>query len=215
MAEKNSFGDVMKDLQGYFKPGERKAIYNACDSLRDKVLIRLLWKTGRRVGEILQLRVGDINFNDKIILWHIEKKTQVKKVEGKKVKDSKGKFLREKYDKTVVKPIDNFTLRLLKYFIEQEGFNQIDYILPISRQRVFQIVRRSGEKAGIIYVGNTRLHPHHFRHSFAIDMIKGSKDASGIRKVQQVLEHSSLNITEGYLQFGSEDLRELMEIEND
>lgn len=194
MAEKQNFGEVMKDLQGYFKEGERRTLFECCESPRDALLIRLLWKSGRRVGEITQLKVSDINFEDRHIVWNIEKK--------------KRETLR-------VKPLDNFTLALLKEYIIDNGLNPLDKIFPITRQRIFQIVREIGEKANVNYVGNKRIHPHHFRHSFAIDMIKASKDASGIRKVQQLLEHSSLNITEGYLQFGSEDLREMVEKETE
>lgn len=192
--EKGNFTEVMKDLQGYFKSGERKRIYNACGSIRDRVLIRLLWKTGRRIGEILQLKVGDINFQDRHILWHIEKK--------------KKETLR-------IKPIDDFTLGLLKNYIEQEELQAFDKVISISRQRAFKIVRDTCFKIGIYYVGNKKPHPHHFRHSFAIDMVRRSTNAGDIRKVQQILEHSNLGTTESYLQFGAEDLRELIEIEED
>jgi integrase len=192
--EKNNYLEVMRDLQGYFKSGERKSLYNSCDSLRDKVLIRLLWKTGRRVGEILMLKVGDINFEDRHILWTIEKKKKLTKR---------------------IKPIDEFTLKLLKFYIGQNDLKPFDLVIPISRQRVFQIVRRLGSKSDVNYVGNKRIHPHHFRHTFAIDMVKRSSSAADIRKVQQLLEHSNLNTTESYLQFGSEDLREMIEQEDD
>jgi len=192
--QKENFTEVMKDLQGYFKSGERKAIYNACENLRDRVLIRLLWKTGRRVGEILMLKVGDINFQDRHILWNIEKKKKPTKR---------------------IKPIDDFTLKLLKSYIESEGLQAFDKVINISRQRVFQIVRDRAAKVGIYYVGTKRPHPHHFRHSFAIDMVKRSTSAGDIRKVQQILEHSNLGTTESYLQFGSEDLREMIEQEDD
>lgn len=192
----------MKDLQGYFKKGERRAIYNTCETLRDKVLVRLLWKTGRRIGEILQLKVADINFEDRNILWNIEKK---------KKKDFKR-----------LKPIDDFTLRLLRYYIKEEQLRPFDCVLygmnpqtPISRQRAFQIVRRTCQKAGIYNVGNKKPHPHHFRHSFAIDIVKRARNASDIRKLQMLLEHTSLSTTENYLQFASEDLRELIEEDAD
>ena len=85
MAEDNKGYTIIKDLQGYFKPGERTKIYNAANSLRDKVIIRLLWVTGRRVTEILDIKVHEIDFNLNKIAFHIEKKTEfVKGVRMKK-----------------------------------------------------------------------------------------------------------------------------------
>lgn len=202
----NNF-NVMKDLQGYFKEGERKAIYNAAESFRDKVLIRLLWVTGRRICEILNIKVHEIDFQINMIGFHIEKKTQ--KVDG----------IRVKKDLVKLKPIDEFTSRLLKQFIEQESLKPTDYLFksefnegrPISRQRAFQVIRRSCDRAGITQVGKTKPHPHHFRHSYAIDMAKKMKNPSDVRKLQIMLEHSNLGVTEQYLQFADEELREMTE----
>jgi len=197
MVGEKSYGEPMKDLSGYFKDGERERIYNACDSVRDKVLIRVLWKSGRRIGEVLMLKVSDIDFEQRDIVWNIEKK---KKPTRKR------------------KPIDEFTLKLLKYFITNDNLKQTDFVfkspfsnLAITRQRAFQIVTRACEKAGIELVGEKRPHPHHFRHSFAIDMAKKLDSAADLRKLQMLLEHSNLGVTETYLQFGSEDLRSLIE----
>lgn len=195
--EKNNFVDVMKDLQGYFKPGQRKKIYNNCNSLRDKVLIRLLWKSGRRTSEVLSLKVADINFEERMILWNILKKKRPLKR---------------------LKPIDDFTLKLLKHYIKINELKEYDYLLkspnenkPISRQRVYQIVLRACERAGINYVGNTKPHPHHFRHTFAVNWAKNSKSPSDIKKLKDWLEHSTLNTTETYLQFSTEESREMVE----
>lgn len=188
---------VMKDLSGFFKQGERQSIYNSCDSWRDRVLIRLLWKTGRRVTEVLQTKVKDIDFENNNVLFIILKK----KVPFKRWK-----------------PVDNFTINLLSKYVQLSGLQKEHYLLhggnpnkPISRQRAFQIVRRLCKKAGIEKVGNSLPHPHHFRHSFAIDLAKRTKSASDIRMVQMALEHSSLAMTEQYLQFESSDLRKLIE----
>lgn len=188
---------VMKDLSGFFKKGERQRIYNSCDSWRDKVLIRLLWKTGRRVTEVLQTKVKDIDFENENVLFIILKK----KVPFKRWK-----------------PVDNFTINLLSQYVSTSNLQKEHYLLHgsnpnkhISRQRAFQIVRRLCKKAGIEKVGNSLPHPHHFRHSFAIDLAKRTKSASDIRQVQMALEHSSLAMTEQYLQFESSDLRKLIE----
>ena len=197
----------MKDLQGYFKVGERKAIYNAAESPRDKVLIRLLWISGRRISEILNVRVHEIDFQINMISYHIEKKTE--KVEG----------VRQKKDLVKLKPIDSFTAGLLKWYIESQGLKSGQYLFesefnpgrPISRQRAFQVIRRIAEKAGVEKVGGCLPHPHHFRHSYAIDMAKKMKTPGDVRKLQMILEHSNLGVTEQYLQFADEELREMVE----
>lgn len=200
MAHRKNFKDVeiMKDPQGFFRKGERESIYDSCDTYRDQVLIRLLWKTGRRISEILELKVGDIRFDEKLILWNIKKK---------KVKDYRR-----------WKPIDTKTLNLLAFCIKEFNLGKKDYMITgihpnkhLSRQRAFQIVRRLCEKAGVEYVGGKKPHPHHFRHSFAVDMAKRTKSAADIRKVQLLMEHSNLGMTEQYLQFGALDLRDLIE----
>jgi len=196
--EKDNWVEVMRDLQGYLRPNQMREIYNACNSVRDKVLIRVLWKSGRRITEALMLKVSDINFEDKSIVWNIEKKKKPMKK---------------------LKPIDGFTIRLLDFFIQREDLKSTDYVFqspmnlskPITRQRAFQIVRKSCERAGIYNIGSKKPHPHHFRHSFAVDISKRAKSPSDIKKLQMLLEHTSLNTTESYLQFGSEDLRELIE----
>jgi integrase/recombinase XerD len=196
--EKDNWIEVMRDLQGYFKPEQMRNIYNSCESLRDKVLIRVLWKSGRRITEVLMLKVSDINFDDETIVWNIEKKKKPMKK---------------------LKPMDNFTIRLLNFYIKNEGLLSTDYVFkspyensrPITRQRAFQIVRKVCGKAGIYNVGNKKPHPHHFRHSFAVDISKRAKSPSDIKKLQTLLEHTSLNTTQSYLQFGTEDLRDLIE----
>lgn len=211
MEDNNYQYEIMKDLQGFFKPGDRKKIYNECDSLRDKLLVRVLWKSGRRIGEVLKLQVKDIDFDGKGIVWHIDKKT--KKVDGE----------RTKFDLRKWKPQDVLTLDILKYHIEQEELRPDDYIFqspfknnkPITRQRADQIIKRICERIGIYRVGDKKPHCHNFRHSFAVYGVKNAKNPGDIRKLQMILEHANLNITSFYLQFADEDTREIMEADND
>ena len=188
---------VMQDLAGYFKPGEREAIYNACQNDRDRLLIRLLWKTGRRVSEILMVKIKDINFEDKMILWNIEKK---------------------KRDFRAWKPIDTETMDLLNVYVTKQGLEAESYLFPsnsskgyLTRIRVYQILEKLCDGLEIYHVGTKKAHPHHFRHSFAIDKAKKLKSPADIRKLQQYLEHSNMGMTENYLQFGSQDLRSIVD----
>jgi len=63
-------------------------------------------------------------------------------------------------------------------------------------------VKKYGNTAGL------KIHPHTLRHSFAINLVRGGTD---LRRVQLMLGHSSLSITQVYLQFNDNDLREAYE----
>ncbi|MGZ4933757.1 MAG: tyrosine-type recombinase/integrase [Halobacteriota archaeon] len=52
------------------------------------------------------------------------------------------------------------------------------------------------------------MHPHTLRHSFAIHLVRSGMD---LRRLQLLLGHSSLSITQVYLQFKDDDLREAYE----
>jgi len=198
---------VIKDLKGYFEEGQRKKIYNSAQSHRDKVLIRLLWVTGRRISEILKVKVQDINFSDNQISFHIDKKTE--KING----------IRQKKDLIKLKPIDEKTAAILKAYIQEEELKPEEYLFKsrfkpnhhITRQRAFKIVRNCALKAGIEKVGNKPPHPHHFRHTYAIDIAKKLKTPADLRKLQMIMEHSNLGVTEQYLQFADWELKEIVE----
>ena len=202
----------MKDLQGYFRDGERERLYNSADNLRDKTLIRLLWITGRRINEILNIKISEIDFEKKTIVIHVEKKT-------KSIKNKEGIKSRIKNDFLSLSHIDNFTIDLLKLYIIDYKLTTMDYLFkssfnenkPITRQRAFNILKRIGKEADVNNVGNKGIHPHHFRHTYAIDVAKKMKTPADVRKLQLLLDHSSLAVTEQYLKFSDKDVSELIE----
>ena len=211
MVEKNSFM-IMNDLQGYFRPGEREALYNSADNLRDKALIRLLWVTGRRITEILRIRINEIDFERSNVIIHVEKKT-------KTLKDQVGNRVKVKKDLMALSHLDSYTLKLLKVYIHDYNLTWEDWLFksptnthkPLTRQRAFDIIRRLGKETGVTHVGNKQIHPHHFRHSYAIDVSKKMKTPADVRKLQMLMNHSTLAVTEQYLQFSDKDVTELIE----
>src|SRR5690625_4316355 len=62
---------------------------------------------------------------------------------------------------------------------------------PLSRMSILNIVKKYAEKAGI----EKNVYPHVFRHSFATHLLEGG---AGLRAVQEMLGHSSINTTEIY-----------------
>ena len=71
----------------------------------------------------------------------------------------------------------------------------------ISRQSVWEIVKATGERAGI----TKPLHPHTLRHSFATHLIQGGAD---VRTVQELLGHASVTTTQIYTHVSPETLIE-------
>ena len=73
-------------------------------------------------------------------------------------------------------------------------------IFALKQRQVRNIVKRYGSIIG------KDVHPHTFRHSYAIHCVRNGWD---IRRLQQMLGHSSLNVTAVYLQFNDQDIKEL------
>lgn len=204
--------NIMTDLQGYLTMGQIEAIINAASNQRDAILLRLLSRTGRRISEI----VGRKEYVHRNATKGIE--VTYPKVEGIRPRDINWEnnmiafyILKKKHLIRKVKPVDRITMRMLREYIDINKLEPDMQIFDISRFRCFQIVRQCAERAGIFMVGDKAPHPHHFRHSFAVQALKHSKDATTIKRIQMALEHSDLSITSGYLQLSQEDIRQMVE----
>lgn len=75
---------------------------------------------------------------------------------------------------------------------------------PLNTRTAYDIIRRSGKKAGLIQ----QLHPHALRHSFATHMLSSG---ANLRTLQELLGHESLRATEKYTHLGIDQLARTME----
>ena len=188
----------IKDLKGYLEPEQIEQLIVAAPNPRDALLVRLLWRTGIRVSELIGIRIQDIDFGNRAIVIKVQK---MRKRDGKAV------------ERRRVVPVDEGSLVMVREYLEwRQSFPyKGDLLFPISRQRVNQLFWRLGRRAGITMVGDptisqhTKLHPHVLRHSFAIHCIKRGMS---IERLQKILGHQSPTTTSVYLQFSSADLHE-------
>lgn len=197
--------EPMADIKAFLTGTQVSAIINSASQSggwqrdRDVLLLSMLAYTGRRIGEILPLRVTDILVDEKRIIFNILKKRKPTRK---------------------LKPINSIVFDLLMAYIRKENLKESDLIFasswnkekPISDARVRQITYKYALRANIPdFAPGKHPHPHSFRHSFAIAAAKKMTNPGDLRKLQMMLEHSKIDITTFYLQYSDEDQRELVD----
>jgi len=188
----------IRDLKGYLEPEQVEKLIAAATNCRDALLVRIPWRTGIRVGELISIRTGDIDFGNRAIVIKVQK---MRKRDGKTI------------ERRRLVPIDQGTLDMIKEYLEwrKQFPYKGDLLFPITRQRVNQIYWQLGRKAGIKEIGDPavsqhrKLHPHILRHSFSIHCIKRGMS---IERLQKILGHQSPTTTSVYLQYSVADLHE-------
>jgi len=188
----------IRDLKAYLEPGQVERLIAVATNPRDALLIRIPWRTGIRVSELIGIRVSDIDFENRAIVIKVQK---MRKKDGKAI------------ERRRVIPIDRGSLDIVKGYLEwrKQFPYKGDLLFPITRQRVDQICWKLGKRAGIGEVGDPavskhrKVHPHHLRHSFSIHCIKRGMT---VERLQKILGHQSPTTTSVYLQYSVADLHE-------
>jgi len=188
----------IRDLKGYLEPEQVERLIAVATNPRDVLLVRIPWRTGIRVSELIGIRMSDIDFDNRAVVIKVQK---IRKRDGKAI------------ERRRVVPVDQGTLDLVKEYLKwrKQFPYKGDLLFPITRQRVDQIYWKPGKRAGIKEIGDPavskhrKLHPHVLRHSFAIHCIKRGMT---IERLQKILGHSSPTTTSVYLQFSQKDLHD-------
>jgi integrase/recombinase XerD len=164
--------------------GKRKAYQiRKPNHLRDKAIILTLLDTGIRAGELTRLRVGDVNLENGEVYIH---PFHVKKSHS-----------RTTYLGKVARKV------LWHYLVNREGVRSDEMLFvtlsnkPMTCQGVTNLFFRLGKSAGIKSV-----HPHRFRHTFAIQYIRNGGD---IFTLKRLLGHKRFDMVNHYLNLSSTD----------
>jgi len=187
--------DAMKDVGDYLTPENVKAIFDVAHNhnYRNYLILFLLLRTGRRISELLQLKPQDIDKEQRMILWNILKKKQEYK-RWKAVDESTYDKLIQYIDEKEIKPNEYV------FYSPYKGRNA-----HLTRFNVWQFLNKYLKELGI------KAHPHTFRHTFAVWIARNMQHPSDLIKLQNLLEHEDVKVTQFYLQFAPEESRNLLE----
>lgn len=154
-----------------------------CTNVKHKAIIATIYAAGLRVGELLNLKLADIDSNAGRI-W---------------IRGGKGKK-----DRFSLLP-DNLLKLLRRYYML---YRPKTYLFegpdggPYSRSSINKIIKRTAKRAGVL----KNITAHTFRHSFATHLMERGIN---LRYIQQLLGHNSAKTTEIYTHICSGHLDEV------
>lgn len=150
--------------------------------LRDRAIVELLFSSGLRVSELVNLNRGDINLKQGEFM-----------VRGKGGKD-RPVFVSVGAAGWVEKYLDGRQDNVPALFISYSGSNKVDTSGNFRRLNARSIQRLIGRYAKLAGI-TKHVSPHTLRHSFATDLLANGAD---LRSVQAMLGHSNVSTTQIY-----------------
>jgi len=208
-------------MKTYLEPEEIMMLEEATTNLRDRLLVRLLFRLGCRVSEALALTVEDVDFkHSNVTILHLKRRVHLSCPEcgarlaigyaycsrcGSKIE--KALTQQQEHRRQRVLPLDSGTLSLLREYIRRGGpviREGRRLIFDVNRHRAWQIIRDCAEKAGLpkLVIPETgKVHnvsPHRLRDAFAVHAVKLDDSGDGLRLLQEHLGHANFNTTAKY-----------------
>ncbi len=146
---------VRRALPSVLTREEVRRLIESAEGERDRLILRTLYVTGMRVGELCELTWDRVNLEDEVIL----------------VRSGKG-------GKDRVVLIDADTAKLLADLRASTG-NSNGRVFPVSPRTVQRIVRAAAKRAGI----DKKVTPHTLRHSLATHLLEAGADIRAIQEL--------------------------------
>jgi len=220
--------------KAYLEASEVERLEKAAANLRDRLLIRLLFRLGCRISEALGLKVEDIDLaHSTVTIQHLKSRLKLSCAECKQrlgrshtfcpkcgSKVEKAQAEQQERRRQRVLPVDSDTLGMFKEYIQRGGpvvkeGNRL--IFGVNRHRGWQIVRACAEKAGLPKLVNPetgRVHnvsPHRLRDCFAVMAVHHDDSTDGVRMLQEWLGHTHIGTTMRYRKVAGRELKDWYE----
>lgn len=157
---------------------------------RDKAMLEVMYATGIRVSELIDLNVDDVNLEQGIVKCSSAKKTRIIPLYPAALR-ALGVYLREVRDSLVSDPEEN------ALFVNISG-------VRMSRQGFWKILKHYQTTARI----EKEITPHTLRHSFAVHLLENGADLGSL---QELMGHSDISSTQMYTQMINQRLKSVYE----
>lgn len=182
-----------KKLPRYFEYNELEALFDACDlstslGQRDRLILEMLYATGVRVGELVSIKVSDINQSSRTILILGKGNKERIVPYGEYCDEILKMYLKDGYLSLNTK---NSPFLFLNYHGGQLTERGVRYLLE-------EIIKRTSIQKNIS--------PHMIRHSFATHLLNQGCD---LMTVQKLLGHESIKATQIYTHVTTDRLRDV------
>ena len=155
---------------------------------RDKAMLELLYATGIRVSELINLNLNNLNLSASIIRC-----------------ESRGKERMIPLYPSAVRALAEYVEKIRPQMVEQPDEQALFVNLNgrrMSRQGFWKIIKFYQEKAGI----RKDITPHTLRHSFAAHLLENGAD---LRSIQEMLGHADISSTQIYTQVVGQKLKDV------
>ena len=178
-------------LPKFLKDEELDKRFSVCNSNnpteeRDTLIIELLYATGVRVSELVNIKIKDINREEKLIkvLGKGNKERMV--IYNNHTKKALDTYLKDGYN--------YFNKKSSEYLILNKNGNKL------SERYIREIINKKVSQASL----DIKISPHTLRHTFATDILENGAD---LMTVKELLGHESLNTTSIYTHITNEQIK--------
>ncbi len=218
-------------MKTYLEPEEIRSLEEAATCLRDRLLIRFLFRLGCRVSEALSIRVEDVDIrHGTVAIVHLKRRLQLSCQNCRARLGQSHKFcpacgkevigaLPEEHQQRRMRtlPVDRETVEMLANYVGRGGSlsrKGENVIFGINRHRAWQIIKECAERAGLPKLLNPetgKIHnvsPHRLRDAFAVHAVKVDDTGDGLRLLQEHLGHASFNTTARYRKISGREHRD-------
>lgn len=179
-----------KKLPNYLKYQDLEKLFDMVDTTsygqRDILILEMLYSTGVRISELINIKLKDINFSDKKILIFGKGSKEREVYFGSRCLELLEKYLKDGRIKLLKEPSEYL-------FISNSG-------KKMTSDNVREMMKKIVKESGL----NINVTPHTLRHTFATHMLDEGAD---LKTVSDLLGHENLSTTTIYTHVSNEKLR--------